>query len=177
MWSRKFYHSFAQLSTEAIAGFYGVTREYTTFGEVGPFWCSSSQTRRPTNWATPGYEVKEKLAKWSNMWSRKLYHSFVQLSTEVIRGNCEDKGEHATFGAVEPFWCSSSQTRRPTNWATPGSSFMRSIRQHGNYYTPFLEKSNPKFCKRQNAGWSGSSNSGSCGAERHANSRLMCPFY
>ena len=48
MWSRKFYHIFRKLSTEAIAGFYGVTREYTTFGEVGPFWCSSSQSKRST---------------------------------------------------------------------------------------------------------------------------------
>ena len=56
------------------------------------------------------------------MWSRKFYHSYAQLSSEVIRGTYEDKGEYTTFGAVEPFVCSSSQTRRPTNWATPGSS-------------------------------------------------------
>ena len=81
----------------------------------------NSQTRRPTNWATPGYEVKENCSLWSNMWSREFYHSFEELSTEVIRGICEAKGEYPTFGAIEPIWCSSSQTRRPTNWATPGN--------------------------------------------------------
>ena len=55
MWSRKFYHSFAQLSTEVIRGNWVVIWEYATFWEVEPFWGSSSQTRRPTNWATPGY--------------------------------------------------------------------------------------------------------------------------
>jgi len=55
------------------------------------------------------------------MWSRKFYHSFAQLSMEAIRGNCEVKGEYPTFREVEPVWCSSSQTRRPTNWATPGN--------------------------------------------------------
>ena len=55
------------------------------------------------------------------MWSRKFYHIFDELSTEVIRGNCEDKREYATFREVEPIECSSSQTRRPTNWATPGN--------------------------------------------------------
>ena len=121
MWSRKFYHSFAQLSTGVIRGICEDKGKYATFQEVEPFWCSSSQTRRPTNWATPGYLIRKKCSLWSNMWSKKLYHSFAGLSTEVIRGICEDKGEYATFGAVEPFWCSSSQTRRPTNWATPGS--------------------------------------------------------
>ena len=85
--------------------------------ELAASW---SQTRRPTNWATPGYEVKEKIAKWSNMWSRKFYHIFAELSTEVIRGNCGVTGEYATFREVEPFWCSSSQSRRATNCATPG---------------------------------------------------------
>ena len=85
--------------------------------ELAASW---SQTRRPTNWATPGYEVKEKFAKWSNMWSRKFYHSFTQLSTEVIGGNCEVTGEYPTFGAIEPIWCSCSQSRRATNCATPG---------------------------------------------------------
>ena len=85
--------------------------------ELAASW---SQTRRPTNWATPGYEVKEKLAKWSNMWSRKFYHSFAQLSTEVIRGNWGVTGQLPTFGAIEPVWCSSSQMWRPTNWAIPG---------------------------------------------------------
>ena len=66
---------------------------------------------------------------WSNMWSRKLYHSFAQLSTEVIGDNCEVEGEYATFGAVEPFWCSSSQTRRPTNWATPGNIKFRKAKK------------------------------------------------
>ena len=56
------------------------------------------------------------------MWSRKFYHSFAQLSTEVIRGNCKAKGKYATFEAVEPYECSSSQTRRATNCATPGYS-------------------------------------------------------
>ena len=85
--------------------------------ELAASW---SQTRRPTNWATPGYEVKEKFAKWSNMWSREFYHIFEELSTEVIRGNCEQTGEYPTFGVVEPFWCSCSQSRRATNCATPG---------------------------------------------------------
>ena len=88
--------------------------------ELAASW---SQTRRPTNWATPGYEVKEKFAKWSNMWSRKFYHSFAQLSTEVIGGNYGVTGECTTFGAVEPNWCSSSQSRRATNCATPGYTF------------------------------------------------------
>ena len=86
--------------------------------ELAASW---SQTRRPTNWATPGYSVKRNCSLWSNMWSRKFYHIFTQLSTEVIKGNCEDKREYATFREVEPIWCSSSQTRRPTNWATPGN--------------------------------------------------------
>ena len=94
--------------------------------ELAASW---SQTRRPTNWATPGYEVKENFAKWSNMWSRKFYHGFAQLSTGVIKGICEVKGEYATFREVEPFWCSSSQTRRPTNWATPGYTLLTHRKQ------------------------------------------------
>ena len=31
---------------------------------------SWSQTRRPTNWATPGYEIEGIFPKWSNMWSK-----------------------------------------------------------------------------------------------------------
>ena len=31
-----------------------------------------------------------------------------------LRGNQVVTGEYPTFGAVEPFWCSSSQTRRPS---------------------------------------------------------------
>ena len=54
------------------------------------------------------------------MWSRKFYHNFDELSTAVIRGIFEDKGEYATFWEVEPIWCSSSQSRRATNCATPG---------------------------------------------------------
>ena len=77
--------------------------------ELAASW---SQTRRPTNWATPGYEVKEKIAKWSNMWSRKFHHGFAQLSTKVIGGNCEVTGEYPTFQEVELFWCSSTQSRR-----------------------------------------------------------------
>ena len=100
--------------------------------ELAASW---SQTRRPTNWATPGYEVKENFAKWSNMWSRKSYHSFAQLSTEVIGGNCKDKGEYATFGAVELFWCSCSQTRRPTNWATPGYEVKEKIAKWSNMWS------------------------------------------
>ena len=53
------------------------------------------------------------------MWSRKFYHSFAQLSTEVIGDNNELKGEYATFGAVEPFWCSSSQRKHITNLTEP----------------------------------------------------------
>ena len=117
MWSRKFYHIFDELSTAVFAGVHGITGEYETFGAVEPFWCSSTQTRRPTNWATPGYLNRKKCSLWSNMWSRKFYHSFAQLSTEVIGDNCEDKREYPTFGAVEPLWCSSTQTR----WATPGN--------------------------------------------------------
>ena len=77
--------------------------------ELAASW---SQTRRPTNWATPGYEVKEKFAKWSNMWSKKFYHSFTQLSTAVFAEVHGITGEYPTFGAVEPIWCSSSQSRR-----------------------------------------------------------------
>ena len=55
MWSRKFYHIFGKHSTAVFAGFYGVTGEYATFGAVEPIWCSSTQIKRPTNWATPGY--------------------------------------------------------------------------------------------------------------------------
>ena len=86
--------------------------------ELAASW---SQTRRPTNWATPGYEIKRNCSLWSNMWSRKFYHIFAQLSTEVIAGFYGVTREYATFREVEPFWCSSSQTRRPTNWATPGN--------------------------------------------------------
>ena len=90
--------------------------------ELAASW---SQTRRPTNWATPGYQVKKKCSLWSNMWSRKFYHSFAQLSKAVFEGFQRVMGEYSTFGAVELFVCSSSQTRRPTNWATPGYEVMK----------------------------------------------------
>ena len=90
--------------------------------ELAASW---SQTRRPTNWATPGYKIKRKCSLWSNMWSRKFYHSFAKLSTEIIRGIGEDKGEYAIFREVEPFWCSSSQTRRPFLLRCPASSLAR----------------------------------------------------
>ena len=77
--------------------------------ELAASW---SQTRRPTNWATPGYKIKRKCSLWSNMWSRKFYHSFAQLSTEVIAGFHRVTREYATFREVEPFWCSSSQSKR-----------------------------------------------------------------
>ena len=35
--------------------------------ELAASW---SQTRRPTNWATPGYEIERAFQKWSNMWSK-----------------------------------------------------------------------------------------------------------
>ena len=37
--------------------------------ELAASW---SQTRRPTNWATPGYEIEGILPKWSNMWSKAI---------------------------------------------------------------------------------------------------------
>ena len=37
--------------------------------ELAASW---SQTRRPTNWATPGYEIEETLKKWSNVESRAI---------------------------------------------------------------------------------------------------------
>ena len=70
------------------------------------------------------------------MWSRKICHIFAQLSVEVIRGNCGETGEYATFPALEPFECSSTQTRRPTNWATPG---------YGWYYTRRHRKKQSQF--------------------------------
>ena len=33
-----------------------VAMGFRVSGMLPPIWCSSSQTRRPTNWATPGYE-------------------------------------------------------------------------------------------------------------------------
>ena len=140
MWSKKFYHSFTQLSTEGIGGNCEDKEKITTFREVEPFWCSSSQTRRPTNWATPGYEIMRKCSLWSNMWSTEFYHIFRKLSTEVITGFYGVTREYATFREVEPIWCSSSQTRRPTNWATPGSLY--------SIISAFLKKSNPEITEK-----------------------------
>ena len=81
MWSRKFYHNFDELSTAVIRGIFEDKGEYATFWEVEPIWCSSSQTRRPTNWATPGYEVKEKFAKWSNLWSNTFLTTYFIVRT------------------------------------------------------------------------------------------------
>ena len=41
---------------------------------VGRFELPASwtQIKRPTNWATPGYEIREFFAKWSNMWSKVI---------------------------------------------------------------------------------------------------------
>ena len=41
---------------------------------VGRFELPASwtQIKRPTNWATPGYEIREYFAKWSNMWSKAI---------------------------------------------------------------------------------------------------------
>ena len=75
---------------------------------------------------------------WSNVWSRKFYHIFTQLSTGVNKGICEVKGEYATFKAVEPFWCSSSQTRRDTNFAIPGYSISAIIPRRGRKSKIFL---------------------------------------
>ena len=68
----------------------------------------------------PDIKLREKCSLWSNMWSRKFYRIFDELSTAVFAGVRGVTGEQATFGAVEPFWCSSSQSRRATNCATPG---------------------------------------------------------
>ena len=80
------------------------------------------------------------------MWSRKFYHIFDELSTEVIRGICEDKGECATFGAVEPFWCFSFQIKRPTNWATPGFRSPIASGTRGIIHDAF-QKSNHKIAE------------------------------
>ena len=82
---------------------------FAIFLVVVRFWDSSSQTRRPTNWATPGYSVKRNCSLWSNMWSREFYHIFSELSTAVFAGVHKVTGEYATFEVVEPIWCSSSQ--------------------------------------------------------------------
>ena len=58
--------------------------------ELAASW---SQTRRPTNWATPGYEIKRNCSLWSNMWSRKFHHRFTQLSTGVIVGKLRKNRE------------------------------------------------------------------------------------
>ena len=41
---------------------------------VGRFELPASwtQIKRPTNWATPGYEVEGIFQKWSNMWSKAI---------------------------------------------------------------------------------------------------------
>ena len=122
MWSREFYHIFRILSRAAIGGICGEKEACATFREVEPVWCSSSQTRRPTNWATPGYLIMKKCSLWSNMWSGKFYHILRKHSRAVIGGNWGETGECTTFREVEPVWCSSTQSRRATNCATPGYS-------------------------------------------------------
>jgi hypothetical protein len=72
------------------------------------------------------------------MWSRKISRRFDEFFARIIKGNCKEIGEYATFQSVEPNECSSSQTRRPTNWATPGYL-------HGSLYTMHDENANRIF--------------------------------
>ena len=51
--------------------------------ELAASW---SQTRRPTNWATPGYEIEGIFPKWSNMWSRAILD---QSRGEVKKKKCQ----------------------------------------------------------------------------------------
>ena len=49
-----------------------VAMGFRVSGMLPPIWCSSTQTRRPTNWATPGYEIERAFQKWSNKWSTTI---------------------------------------------------------------------------------------------------------
>ena len=51
--------------------------------ELAASW---SQTRRPTNWATPGYEVEGIFPKWSNLWSKAILD---QSRGEVKKKKCQ----------------------------------------------------------------------------------------
>ena len=85
MWSREFYHIFGELSRAVIGGVCVETGECTTFRSVEPVWCSGSQIKRPTNWATPGYEIEGVFQKWSNMWSKA---NLDQSGGEVKKKKC-----------------------------------------------------------------------------------------
>ena len=59
---------------------------------------------------------------WSNMWSEEFYHKFSELSRRESGDIC---GETGAFPIFRKGWRSrslSTQTRRPTNWATPGNN-------------------------------------------------------
>ena len=51
--------------------------------ELAASW---SQTRRPTNWATPGYEIEGIFPKWSNMWPKAILD---QSRGEVKKKKCQ----------------------------------------------------------------------------------------
>ena len=82
--------------------------------ELAASW---SQTRRPTNWATPGYLLL--LFAQSGQTCGQIPFSTAQggLSVEIFLSAAT---AFLLSRETQHFPCSSSQTRRPTNWATPG---------------------------------------------------------
>ena len=86
-------------------------------GETPHFPCSSSQTRRPTNWATPGYLLL--LFAQSGQTCGQIPFSTAQsgLSVEIFLSAAT---AFLLSRETQHFPCSSSQIKRPTNWATPG---------------------------------------------------------
>ena len=101
--------------------------------ETQHFPCSSSQTRRPTNWATPGYLLL--LFAQSGQTCGQIPFSAAQggLSMEISPSAAT---AFLLLRETQHFPCSSSQTRRPTNWATPGYAIARRrITAHPLFYT------------------------------------------
>ena len=57
---------------------------------------------------------------WSNMWSKEFYHKFPELSRGKNGDICGYSGLVPIFSERWRKRSPGSQTRRPTNWATPG---------------------------------------------------------
>ena len=74
----------------------------------------SSQSKRATNCATPGYEIFQ---LWSNMWSTPIFDQ-LPATGKVLSAQLS-QGFPGFPRATARTWASRSQSRRATNCATP----------------------------------------------------------